>query len=42
VLSSGLARGDEPSERIVRAGFVEPESPTSRRGVNAFWERLRG
>jgi putative ABC transport system substrate-binding protein len=32
----------EPAQKVMRVGFVDPESPSTRpRGVDAFWERLR-
>lgn len=32
----------DPTERVVRVGFVHPQSPsTAVRGVGALWERLR-
>ena len=41
VLGSRLARAAEPSQRVVRVGFVHPQSPsTAERGLTAFWERL--
>jgi putative tryptophan/tyrosine transport system substrate-binding protein len=41
VLGAQLARAAEPSPRVVRVGFVHPQSPsTVVRGVSAFWERL--
>ncbi|MGH2361296.1 MAG: ABC transporter substrate-binding protein, partial [bacterium] len=42
VLAPPLARAADPAQRIVRVGFVDPESPsTAVRGVPAFWQRLR-
>jgi ABC-type uncharacterized transport system substrate-binding protein len=39
---SRLARAADPAQRVVRLGFVGPESPsTAPPGVNAFWQRLR-
>ena len=32
----------DPAQKVVRVGFVDPQSPsTSPRGLSAFWERLR-
>ena len=42
ILSSVLARAAEPAQRVVRVGFVSPQSPaTATPGMNAFWERMR-
>jgi putative ABC transport system substrate-binding protein len=42
MLGSPLSRPAEPAQRVVRVGFVHPQSPsTAVRGVSAFWERLR-
>jgi ABC-type uncharacterized transport system substrate-binding protein len=42
VLGAQLACAAEPAQRVVRVGFVGPESPsTAPRGISAFWERLR-
>jgi len=36
------ARAADPAQKVVRIGFVHPQSPsTANRGVAAFWERLR-
>ncbi len=41
-LGSRLARAAEPAQRVVRVGFVGPESPsTAPPGLSVFWERLR-
>ena len=37
ILSSVLARAAEPAQRVVRVGFVSPQSPaTATPGMNAF------
>jgi len=42
VLAFSTSHAAEPTQRIVRLGFVHPQSPsTANRGVTAFWERLR-
>jgi putative ABC transport system substrate-binding protein len=42
VLAPPLSRAAEPSQRVVRVGFVHTASPsTATGGVTAFWERLR-
>jgi hypothetical protein len=42
VLGSPPSRAADPAQRIVRVGFVIPNSPSiAARGVSAFWERLR-
>jgi ABC-type uncharacterized transport system substrate-binding protein len=43
VLISPLAgHAADPAQKVVRVGFVDPQSPsTSPRGLSAFWERLR-
>jgi putative tryptophan/tyrosine transport system substrate-binding protein len=42
VLVFSTSHAAEPAQRIVRLGFVHPQSPsTANRGVTAFWERLR-
>jgi hypothetical protein len=41
-LGSPELRAEEPARKVVRLGFVHPQSPsTANRGVTAFWERLR-
>ena len=42
VLGSPLSRSAEPAQKVVRVGFVSPQSPaTALGGINAFWDRLR-
>jgi len=42
VLDSPCASAAELAQRIVRVGFVDPESPPTRaRSVDGFWQRLR-
>jgi len=37
-----IAFAAEPTQRLVRVGFVDPASPSTRpRGVEAFWQHLR-
>ena len=41
VFSADLSRSAEPAQKVVRVGFVHPQSPsTATRGVDAFWKRL--
>ncbi len=40
VLWSLPARAADPSQRVVRLGFVGPNSPATDRALNAFWDRL--
>jgi putative ABC transport system substrate-binding protein len=41
-LGSRLVRAAEPAQKVVRLGFVFPNSPsTAPPGASAFWERLR-
>ena len=40
-LSSSVAPAADSTQRVVRVGFVHPQSPsTAARGVSAFWDRL--
>ncbi len=42
VLGPSPVRAADPAQKVVRLGFVGPESPsTTVRGVTAFWDRLR-
>ena len=42
LLVSSPGHAAEPADRVVRVGFVDPQSPsTTPRGRSAFWERLR-
>ena len=42
LVASPLAPGADPVGRVVRIGFVSPESPTTDiRAIGAFWRRLR-
>ena len=42
VLGSPHSRSAEPAQKVVRVGFVSPQSPdTALGGINAFWDRLR-
>ena len=42
VFGSHSSLAAEPAQRVVRVGFVQPESPSARRrGVDGFWQRLR-
>jgi len=42
VLGSPPAPAADPAQRIVRVGFVDPQSPSTRaRDVHGFWQRLR-
>ena len=41
-LDSRLVRGADPAQRVVRVGFVSPQSATTAPSwINAFWDRLR-
>jgi putative tryptophan/tyrosine transport system substrate-binding protein len=41
VLAPSGALAADPTQRVVRLGFVHPQSPsTAARGVNAFWDHL--
>ncbi len=41
MLDCSSAHAAEPAQRVVRLGFVHPQSPSNTlRGVAAFWERL--
>ena len=43
VFGSLFARAEELARSAARIGFVGPQSPsTALRGINLFWERLRG
>jgi putative tryptophan/tyrosine transport system substrate-binding protein len=40
--SAPLAYAGEPAQRVMRVGFVDPASPTTRpRGFEGFWQHLR-
>jgi len=42
LMMSGDTHAADPARKVVRVGFVGPESPsTTVRGVAAFWQRLR-
>ena len=42
VFGSYSSHAREPTQRVVRVGFVHPESPSARlRGLDGFWQRLR-